>query len=398
MCKLHGYQYACGHFVRYRFSRCRGTYTKTRRRRLKDKDDPDDVRVVACIGECYLAIKSPHPCGSCLHEEFKRQWDARIGEAETAYREALDRGVKIGLGLWGWGVGGGVDDDEDGDDDDGSDGDEGAAEKGGAEDGTTVDKGRWDGKQSRRRRRGEKDAIKEEIDYRARVLDDLRSDFSADSWTVRTRFPPTGRQRYPGPLINKRVPHGSSPLRCEVYPEDVVLKERGRGGDGGQQRYMTFQAFFIDTYGGPSSDSSWNDRTAEVGGEDWTAGGNGTQMGQMGTMGAWDSNVLANINLANSLKEGEQEEATGDESYYTEYNRFDVTNPKGDEPEVEDVAKCKLGTEEVNKSDENKIPMAQKPKGSAIAYGSKATYPPISSPHHMYQEHILAPGPSAVLP
>lgn len=274
----------------------------------------------------------------------------RISEAEGAYRDALDQGMKTGLGLWGWGAvgwgGNGIDNDsfDDGCDDDG---DEGSADGGTGDDGVgpTANK-----KKSQKMRQG---YLKDEIECRRRTLETLRAEFSAESWSVRNRLPIIDRRPYSLPSIQPRLSNIPSPLRHEVFPEDVVIKDARNGrveGDEGWGHYPTFQAFFVDTYGDGSGDG-WEGDTADL-----------TQTG------AWDAALIANINFENSLAD-DTEEPTGDESYYTEYNRFDTS------PIEED------GTEE----EEEEVPV--------MAYGPETRFPPL-----MRQNEVFAPGPDAAPP
>lgn len=411
MCKIHGYHYACGHFIRYRLSSCRGTYTKLHRgSRPRDEDDPPPSSrvVVACTGECYLIIASRSLCGSCQHSEFKRQWDARIGEAETAYCRALDRGNKAGIGVWGWAGSGGGDDDSEDEDEDEDDEDEDTDgslmeeddDDDGRDGGRARDKDVEKGSKRRRRRDrlDEKRATREEINHCSRVLEDLRADFSVESWEARKRFPLEWRNIYLRPKISKRVPHGSSPLRCEVRPEDVVLRGReadGDGGEGGGQRYKTFQAFFVDTYSGVTEMPSY-DYSAEIGGEGWTGedGSATTQAGNLTTTGCWDAGILANINMANSLKE-EENDPSGEKSYYTEYERFNVSTPEKDDQEVDDIAMAEPAIEEERRGSEDFRPTAHKPMDSLIAYGPKASLSSLSEKLPLEHHHLLARGPEA---
>ncbi|KAF4544694.1 hypothetical protein BFW01_g8829 [Lasiodiplodia theobromae] len=350
MCKIHGYHYACGHFVRYRLSRCRGTFTKARRRRLKGTNIDDAPKLPACVAECYIIIASHSLCGSCLYEQFTAHWKVRISEAEGAYRDALDQGMKTGLGLWGWGAvgwgGNGIDDDsfDDGCDDDGDDGSADGGTGGPTDDGVGP---------TANKKKSQKICLKDEIERRRRTLETLRAEFSAESWSVRNRLPIIDRRPYSLPRIQPRLSNVPSPLRHEVFPEDVVVKEERNGrveGDEGWCHYPTFQAFFVDTYGGGSGDA-WEGDTADL-----------TQTG------AWDAALVANINFSNSLADDTQE-PTGDESYYTEYNRFDTS------PIEED------GTEE----EDEEVPV--------MAYGPETRFPPL-----MRQNEGFAPGPDAAPP
>ncbi|KAL0263514.1 hypothetical protein SLS55_002494 [Diplodia seriata] len=355
MCKLHGYHYACGHFVRYRLSRCRGTFTKIRRRQSRSTNVNGAPKLAACLAECYITITSRSLCGSCLYEQFKAHWNVRISDAERAYREALDQGMKNGLGLVGWGgVGwGGNDEDDDccsdgdDDDDDGDDDGEGSADSGTA--GLTDD----DPETSRTTRKQQR-SLKGEIERRRRTLEQLRAEFSAESWSVRKRLPTLDHRTYTQPRIQPRISHVPSPLRNEVHPEDIVVKQARNGkadGNEGWGHHSTFQAFFVDTYGGASGDA-WGDDAAVL-----------TETG------AWDPSVVANINFANSMSH-DAREPTGDESYYTEYNRF---NTSLDDDEND------LGEKD------NKTPV--------MAYGPETRFPPL-----MREEDLFAPGPDAAPP
>lgn len=387
MCKIHGYHYSCGHFIRYYLSRCRGNFTKLRKRRFKSFDG-EQVRTAACIGECYIVIASRSPCGACLYEQFRLHWSTRIGEAENAYREALDRGLKMGLGLWGWGGrgwgggGGGGHENEDGANGGGqyewgNSSDEGAsAEDRGREgaEGSVVDGGNADKKQN------SEHGLREEIDYWGQHLADLRDQFSTESWIIRKQFPTIERRIPPGLKINRRVDPRPSPLRYEVLPEEVVIRERKQGWDDDSgNHHPTFQAFFVDRYGGVSG-NSWVDCSGN-GGSDWSA----PSAGRFATTGSWDANIVANINLANALN-NEQSDPTGDESYYTEYNRFDVSQPGEDDQGAEHTA----ATEDDVNSDAN---IKSGFKESIVAYGPETIFPPL-----MREEELLAPGPNMVPP
>ena len=67
MCKLHGYRYACGHFLSYRLSRCRATFTKRRRR--------DNTNAAACLGHSYIDLISNSSCGPCQYRNFNQSWE-----------------------------------------------------------------------------------------------------------------------------------------------------------------------------------------------------------------------------------------------------------------------------------------------------------------------------------
>ncbi|OJD36061.1 uncharacterized protein BKCO1_1300041 [Diplodia corticola] len=350
MCKLHGYHYACGHLVRYRLSRCRGTFTKIRRRQAKYTNVDHAPRLAACVAECYIVITSRSLCGSCLYEQYKLHWNVRISDAERAYREALDQGMKTGLGLVGWGgVGwGGGDMDDDGSSDgysDGYDDDDGGCTNGDPET-TTANR-----KASNRKR---KRSLKDEIECRRHTLEHLRAEFSAESWSVRKRLPTLDHRSYTHPRTQPRVSHVPSPLRNEVRPEDIAIKQTWNGktdSNEGWGHYPTFQAFFVDTYGG-GPDTAWEDDAAAL-----------------TVSGAWDPTVVANINFANSMSNDTQE-PTGDESYYTEYNRFNTSHDDEDD-----------GLDEKDDT----IPV--------MAYGPETRSPPL-----MRDEDLLASGPNAAPP
>ncbi|KAF2180705.1 hypothetical protein K469DRAFT_269062 [Zopfia rhizophila CBS 207.26] len=58
MCKVIRYYFKRGHQVKFRLSRCRGTYHKESRARA-------GVKTVACIADSYLNINPPFDCGPC---------------------------------------------------------------------------------------------------------------------------------------------------------------------------------------------------------------------------------------------------------------------------------------------------------------------------------------------
>lgn len=266
MCKLHGYHYACGHFIRYPLSRCRGTFTKARKRGGLKSLKGEEARIAACIGECYIVITSRSPCGSCLYEQYRHYWNARISEAERAYRDALDRGLKCGVGLWGWG-GRGWDSALCGDESMGETGEENSMGEDSMEK-DTMSTGKNDGNTDKKWKTG----LREEIEHRSQTLDDLRDQYNAESWAIRKLFPPFGRSIPSAPTMNSRPELGPSPLRCEVLPEEVVIRARQSGWDDhdGEQCHSTFQAYFVDRYSDVPIDA-WN-CSDNSGGEAWDAG------------------------------------------------------------------------------------------------------------------------------
>ncbi|ORY15153.1 hypothetical protein BCR34DRAFT_190315 [Clohesyomyces aquaticus] len=73
MCKVIRLNFSCGHQVRTRLSKCRGTSHKETRRGKK---------VASCCAGAYLQLKRSSACGSCLQQEWERPWLKRIETAK----------------------------------------------------------------------------------------------------------------------------------------------------------------------------------------------------------------------------------------------------------------------------------------------------------------------------
>ncbi|KAF2086491.1 hypothetical protein K490DRAFT_66683 [Saccharata proteae CBS 121410] len=193
MCKLHGYRYRCGHQNSHRLSRCRGSFFK--QRRLGHGNVP------ACLSTPYLEVVSPSLCGPCQHDKFNKEWTNRIRLAENA----------LNVALYQW-------------------------------EPTSWTKSGEPPPPDHKVGGGEA-----EVDRFRKELETINADYETKNWTIRHMFPTNFRPVYPRLKICAKK-RGTSPLRNEVRPEDVVLASERKSRSSKRDELGTFQSFFRGRY------------------------------------------------------------------------------------------------------------------------------------------------------
>ncbi|KAF2477396.1 uncharacterized protein BDR25DRAFT_364186 [Lindgomyces ingoldianus] len=81
MCKVIRLRYECGHLVRVRKSRCRGTSHKETRTR----------KITACSADGYMLVNASTACGSCLRQEWEAPWISKLNKAKTFLARLIEK-------------------------------------------------------------------------------------------------------------------------------------------------------------------------------------------------------------------------------------------------------------------------------------------------------------------